>query len=730
MIIKTFGSEKSNRQSCDVVSLGLNLRAGGSINLLFLTVPLICEPLCGQPISHAKEHYEYFTKLDLADHSSDAEQIEVDMLIGCDHYWKLVTGKVISKGEGPTALHTRLGWVLSGPVQGVLSQNTACNLLSTHALMVDDYVQGESDRTLDKTLKSFWDLESFGVREGEADVYQQFQKQIAFKDGRYEVNLPWKESHLALPTHYDLSLKRLTGLLRRLGQTPDILQQYDAVIKEQLEKGIVEVVEKGRSQGNLIHYLPHHPVIREDKRTTKVRVVYDASAKTSGPSLNECLYAGPKFDQHILDILLRFRLHKTALAADIEKAFLMVSVTPGDRDVLRFLWVDDIRKKLPEVLVLRFTRVVFGVSSSPFLLNATIRHHVEKYKDSDPAFVETFIRSIYVDDVTFGANDDDGAFDLYKKAKKILADGGFNLRKFVSNSQELQQRIKSMEGGMMTNECQGKIKPVVDEDKTYTKEVLGGKQTSDKEQRILGVRWNFVQDQLVFDLNELAILVRSAEATKRQIVSVASRFYDPLGFISPVTIQFKMLFRDLCLSKVGWDEPLSGDLLSKWNSIASSFNSVTLTIPRCYCWSSQRSSQQYSLFGFCDASSLAYAAVVYVRIETGTGNSVEFVTAKTRVSPVKAQSIPRLELLSALLLARLMNRVLAALTHEVKFNSIACFTDSRVALCWIKGLEKEWKPFVQNRVNEIRKYQSSIGTIAQVKKILPTYHHEDQHPLN
>ena len=91
---------------------------------------------------------------------------------------------------------------------------------------------------------------------------------------------------------------------------------------------------------------------------------------------------------------------------------------------------------------------------------------------------------------------------------------------------------------------------MVDKDKTYTKEVLDGKQTSDKEQCILGVRWNFVQDRLVFDLNELAILVCSAEATKRQIVSVASRLYDPLGFISPVTIQFKMLFRDLCLGGI------------------------------------------------------------------------------------------------------------------------------------------------------------------------------------
>ena len=176
----------------------------------------------------------------------------------------------------------------------------------------------------------------------------------------------------------------------------------------------MEVVDDVRPQSNSIHYLPHHPVIREDKLTTEVRVVYDASAITSGPSLNECLYAGPKFDQCILDILLRFWFNKIALAADIEKAFLMISVVPKDRDVMRFLWIDDISKKSLEVVTMRFARVVFGVSSSPFLLNATIRHHVEQYKDRMPEFVDTFTHSIYVDDLTFGAMDDDAAFDLYR----------------------------------------------------------------------------------------------------------------------------------------------------------------------------------------------------------------------------------------------------------------------------------------------------------------------------
>ena len=92
------------------------------------------------------------------------------------------------------------------------------------------------------------------------------------------------------------------------------------------------------------------------------------------------------------------------LAGDIEKAFVNVSVAEEDRDVLRFLWFDDVKKEYPEVIVLRFVRVVFGVSSSPFLLNATVKHHVEGYKEKDPEFVETLLRSIYVDDLSSGGD--------------------------------------------------------------------------------------------------------------------------------------------------------------------------------------------------------------------------------------------------------------------------------------------------------------------------------------
>ena len=154
--------------------------------------------------------------------------------------------------------------------------------------------------------------------------------------------MPWKRPHPILPDNYELSIRRLCNLLKRLNQDPEVLKEYDSVIKEQLKNGIVEVVGKP-SDGEVgkTHYLPHHAVIRRDKATTKLRVVHDASARSNGAALNDCLYTGPPLAENIV---LRLRASRIALTGDVEKVFLMVSIAEEDRDVLRFLWVDDIEK--------------------------------------------------------------------------------------------------------------------------------------------------------------------------------------------------------------------------------------------------------------------------------------------------------------------------------------------------------------------------------------------------
>ena len=700
MRIVTFGAKGESSRKCDLVNVSVELSDGRMSLFTLYVVPLICEPLACQPVTFCQDQFEHLKGLTLADPSDVRGQLSVDILIGSDQYWSLVTGETRRGEEGPIGIHTELGWVLSGPAC-LLVPGQAQTTLVSHALHVGSHLHDM--QVLEEHLKSFWDLESFGIIGPEHSVLDEFQDSIHFTDGRYEVSLPWKDPHQLLPDNYQLCVRRLQGLLRRLRQDPKLLLEYDSIIKNQLQRGIVEVVNLGKEQAERIHYLPHHAVVRHDKDTTKIRIVYDASARSTGLSLNDCLHAGPKFDQKIFDLLLRFRVHKVSLVADIEKAFLMVAVAERDRDALRFLWVSDILVERSELLVLRFARVVFGVSSSPFLLNATIRHHLKNYTSTQPDVVDKLLRSFYVDDVVTGTSDEDEAYMLYRRSKKLLKEGGFNLRKFCSNSVMLQTRIDSDEG--LPNCRVPSTAPVEEAEESYVGSTLGPRQeTHLGEKKVLGIRWDATADQFVMSVEDIASEAAELEPTKRTIVSLTGRFYDPLGFLSPIVIRFKIFLQELCEAKLSWDQPLTGRLLEKWHCMSSNLcEEFSLMVPRCYLNGIGTEVLSASLCGFGDSSLKAYAAVVYIRLTTTSGCHVRYLASKTRVSPLKNQTIPRLELLAALLLARLISSVTEALESELSLSDPCCFSDSTVALYWIRGVEKSWKPFVQNRVAEIRK---------------------------
>ena len=283
-----------------------------------------------------------FSRLRLADYSTGEQNLDVDILIGSGYCWNLVTGHTIRGSQGPTAVHTKLGWVLSGPVGSEDAEDLQRNnLVTTHVLKCA--TEPVSYEGLEGELKKFWDLESLYVKP--PSVYKEFLEKLTYN------------GHPSLPDNYELSERRLRSLLNRLRKKPDVMREYDGVIREQIEQGIVEVVDDQTTLETChpVHYIPHHAVIRKDKSTTRLRIVYDASAKSDGASLNECLPAGPALTQGIFDTMLRFRNHKVAIVGDIEKAFLMVHMAEADKDVLRFLWVDDISKPEPQVITLRFT---------------------------------------------------------------------------------------------------------------------------------------------------------------------------------------------------------------------------------------------------------------------------------------------------------------------------------------------------------------------------------------
>ena len=210
-------------------------------------------------------------------------------------------------------------------------------------------------------------------------------------------------------------------------------------------------------------------MIRENDETTKLRIVYNASCKDkTGVSLNDCLHVGPALTPLIFDVLLRFRSYPVALVSDIAQAFLNIEVHPEDRDCLRFLWLKDVHASEPEIIVLRFQRVIFGCNSSPFLLNAVLQHHINQFRDQDPYFVRKLLRSFFVDDLVTGCRDTQEGISLYENAKERMKNGGFTLRKWKTNECALVNEIAKREGEKIDQEVNDATT-----DPSYAKETLG-----------------------------------------------------------------------------------------------------------------------------------------------------------------------------------------------------------------------------------------------------------------
>ncbi|XP_035213068.1 uncharacterized protein LOC118187001 [Stegodyphus dumicola] len=203
------------------------------------------------------------------------------------------------------------------------------------------------------------------------------QSSVQHPNGRYEVALPWLAGHPAHYDKYDIAESRLRTVTKRL-LNENNFEAYDAVFQQWELEGIIETVPM-EHLFKLSHFLPHRPVIKPSSSTTKVRPVFDASFKRPGyASLNECLSVGPSLIHQIPPLLLRFRLGPLGVVADIKQAFLQIGLRAEDRDVLRFLWWEDAERT--KLKIYRHCRVVFGITSSPFLLNAKIKYDLEMQK--------------------------------------------------------------------------------------------------------------------------------------------------------------------------------------------------------------------------------------------------------------------------------------------------------------------------------------------------------------
>ncbi|XP_025829705.1 uncharacterized protein LOC112904277 [Agrilus planipennis] len=293
----------------------------------------------------------------------------IELLIGADVLGKIYTGRKHTLGCGLVAMETVFGWTLMGKIPQKQRSNTSS------MIVISLFSQ-------DMSLTNLWEIDVLGIsepsvkksRDEAARAAKDFFLETVGKDreGRYEVRLPWLEGHPPLPNNYSLAKKRLNSTVQKL-KRDGIFESLTEVFEEWVAEGIIEEVPISEVEC-ASHYLPHRPVIKEGS-TTRIRPVFDASAREKGnPSLNHCLEKGPNLIELIPSILVRFREHKIGVVSDIRKAFLQISIHEKDRNFLRFLWVNSEGKEV----VFRHRRVVFGVNSSPFLLGATIDHHLSE----------------------------------------------------------------------------------------------------------------------------------------------------------------------------------------------------------------------------------------------------------------------------------------------------------------------------------------------------------------
>ncbi|XP_064648538.1 uncharacterized protein LOC135500816 [Lineus longissimus] len=670
------GGTSAKGQLHNVYNLELSNAAKGAVHVETINaveVPLICTPLQRPQVPQSVlnsfgEGVEF--------HGVEAGQRSIDILIGIDTYWDFMKPGLKRHPDGPVAQETIFGWVLSGclknpKVPKSLTPNS--RNLSHQLLCLDSHSQGVTDQT----VRSFWELESIGIMKKETvppdPVHVRFKESIRFVRGRYEVALPWRSDFRpgVLLNNEMLARKRLAYLSRRLDRDHNLQDQYDAVFHNYENLGIIEEVKEEEGIGP-VFYLPHRPVVRETSLSSKVRPVFDASATGYNQvSLNDCMETGPSLMPSLIEILIRFRRWQVALTADVSKAFLQIGVREQDQSVHRFLWDCN-----GTVRTMKFLRVPFGNKSSPFLLNATIKHHLATYPLSLAR--EELEENLFVDDWLTGADTDDDSCDLFDNGSQIFDKAGMTLAKCHSNSRVLVGKFS---------------------------QDLGSKHLQDDSVKVLGMKWFALEDCFSFDGVETPS-ISELFCSKRTVLSFTSRLFDPLGFLSPFVMLAKILFQEVWTLGLGWDEALPDEMRDRFVSWVSGI--VTLQswrIPRCFfpgtTW--KESVNKLELHVFSDASMKAYGANVYVRLPDGHGGyKVSLVTSKGKVSPLKRVTLPRLELLGALLAARLLNFVAKALKLDLQKTVYYCWSDSTIVLAWIRTNASKFKAFVGNRVSEIQ----------------------------
>ena len=280
------------------------------------------------------------------------------------------------------------------------------------------------------------------------------------------------------------------------------------------------------------------------------------------------------------------------------------------------------------------------------------------------------------------------AYALHEKTKQRMQDSGLKLRKWKTNDEPLREQITKNECKLESWEEEN-----IQEDCSYAKEALGLSRDEGGKTKVLGLHRDTDKDIIEFDVGKVGSMPNKV-VTKRGILSTLASIFDPLGLISPMTVSAKVLFQELWLERLIWDDSLPADKVRRWEVWLNDLKMAERnSLPRCFIEGMDNEKTRVTFHGFGDASKRAYCAMIYLVIETSAGIYTKLICAKTRIPPIKELTIPKLELMSARILVNLMETVKDAIGSKLKVDDITFWLDSKTALFLLLN-QGEWKIFV------------------------------------
>ena len=603
----------------------------------------------------------------------------VDMLLGLDvfpHIFK--TGKEEGPPNTPVAWDTVFGWT----VLGMYNDEGCAKAISASTLIVDPL---SAQDTSDQMLFHLWKSEEqqrpeqtmFSTEEERVEEHFAQTHEYLTEERRYRVTLPKTLGDLTLGESRGRALFRAQANEKSLIKKPR-WNEFQQVMEEYvtLKHAVAVSPQDIASPLSGHYYMPVHSVIKETSTSTKVRAVFDASAPSAtGISLNDLLAVGPTLQPTLVSTLLKFRSYSTAISGDISKMYREILLSPEDRPLHRFLWRKEVTEPWQDW---EMQRVTFGVTSSPYLAIKTLIQIALDHGQAYPQAQKHIRESFYVDDFFGGADTDKEAVVLRRQINEIFSQGGFTIKKWRSSSPQVLKTVPS--------ELQEKIpnqKLLDSHSACYPK--------------ALGLVWDSRKDEMATNVE----VSEGYASTKRGLASDIAKTFDVLGWLSPVILEMKILYRSLWQKNLGWDQEVPLELRhqhKRWRDELPLLADIRL--PRHYYQG--RKPAEVTLHGFSDASCKAFSAVVYLRAayESGPPSSA-LVFSKTRVAPLVERTIPELELCGAHLLAKVLKTVSSTL--GISTDDIMAYVDSTIVLAWLDGSPKRYKLYVANRISRTNK---------------------------